>query len=263
MSIRWRLAVLAIQLSLLVGATFLVLGNIPIDETWCVAGLLAIVINRQLLEPFYSRPGDVIANSVVGLALWASADRAGPEPGWDALLVFLLACTALGLVALVGGAGRTGSWSSIGGAAAQICQRATAQVIYSAIFWVALLGFRPPSDPDFWWLAALWFGLVTLGSFNWQRIWSSVRATAPGASIEGLLGPNRVLVSAPQLPAVGCSVDVAAGGDSVRGVVSARIHRRRDVWAETLGPRGRTPASRVECDPSRVPARGPLRRSRR
>src|SRR5881397_2080353 len=102
MRIRWRLGLLAIQLIALVGFTRWILGTVPVGQAWFAAGLLAIAINRQLLEPYYPRPGDVVANAVVGITIWLSADRSKLHSGWNALLIGLVIAAAIGLVALAG-----------------------------------------------------------------------------------------------------------------------------------------------------------------
>jgi hypothetical protein len=53
-TIRWRLGILTVQLVVLVIATLNVTGSLLVTETWFMAGLLAVVINPQLLEPWYS-----------------------------------------------------------------------------------------------------------------------------------------------------------------------------------------------------------------
>lgn len=233
MSVRWRLGVLAVQSAALLLVTWAILGTIPIEETWFIAGLLAIVINRQLLEPYYPRPADVVANSVVGITLWLSADRASLSAGWNALLTGLVIAGVLGLVALAGGAGRqSGLGVRSARAALQIAQRATAQVIYSAVFWVSLLATRPAGSDEFWMLATLWFAVMAVGSLNVQRIWTGLRASGQPATVEGLIGPARLLVSGPDFPAVGSDVEIASARHSATGVVGARIRRSTDVWAE-------------------------------
>ena len=75
MNVRWRLGVLFAQLALLIVGTYLATGSLYSTEVWFLAGLLAVVVNPQLLEPFYHRPGDVVANSIIGLFLYFSATR--------------------------------------------------------------------------------------------------------------------------------------------------------------------------------------------
>ena len=67
MSIRWRLAVLAVQIVILGLGTWIATGEAYSGALWFVAGLLAVIINPQLLEPFYPRGVDVLANSIIGI----------------------------------------------------------------------------------------------------------------------------------------------------------------------------------------------------
>ena len=59
MNVRWRLLILCAQVLALSVATYLVTGKPYAPETWYAAGILAVVINPQLLEPYYPRPADV------------------------------------------------------------------------------------------------------------------------------------------------------------------------------------------------------------
>ena len=233
MRVQWRLGVLVVQVVALLGLTRWILGTIPVSEAWFVAGLLAIVINRQLLEPYYPRPGDVVANAAVGITIWLTADRTRLQPGWNALLIGLIIAGCLGLLTLLGaGQNRSGAIVRLARAAQQVAQRASAQVIYSAVFFVSLLSFRDAATRDFWQLATLWFVLISLGSINWQRAWGSIHAKGQPAVIEGLIGPARLLVSAPEVPQVGHEVEVGGTRTTARGLVAARIRRASDVWAE-------------------------------
>src|SRR5438067_1547173 len=99
MAIKWRLTVVALQLMVLLAATYLVTGHPAINETWFVAGLLAVVVNPSLLEPFYPRPADVIANAIAFVFLYVFTTKGIAATGWNAaLVVFALA----GLLATYG-----------------------------------------------------------------------------------------------------------------------------------------------------------------
>ena len=87
---------------------------------------------------------------------------------------------------------------------------------------------------DFWWLVALWFVLVLLGTVNWQRLWGSLHVEGSIGSVEGLIGPGRLLVSAPAVPQPGSRVEIVTSADSVSAVVASRIRRRDDTWAELV-----------------------------
>jgi len=71
---------MAIQLLILGLATYLVTGAVISAETWFLAGLLSIVVNPQLLEPWYPRPQDVLVNSLIAIVLTIIGK--GPAARW-------------------------------------------------------------------------------------------------------------------------------------------------------------------------------------
>lgn len=233
MNIRWRLGVLAIQLVVLGVATYIVQGRPFAAELWFGAGLLMIIINPQLLEPYYPRPGDVVANSLFGLVLYALSTKEVGELGWTMFAIGLVFFLVVGALSLILGAGREiGSFATIGRSARVISQAATARAIYSVIFWLSLLEFRPDLGVEFWLLGGTWTVLVFLGRINWQSVWSTLRAAPVPAIAEGMVGPARLLLSAPDLPTSGTPIVLRAIDFESAGIVITRIRRPRDTWAE-------------------------------
>src|SRR6266536_2553323 len=104
MNIRWRLGVLAVQLLVLATGTYLVTGRAYSAATWFMSGLLAVIINPQLLEPYYPRPADVAGNSLLALILSATATKSAATLGWTILEAALTMALLLGLSALLFGA---------------------------------------------------------------------------------------------------------------------------------------------------------------
>ncbi len=144
MNIRWRLAVAAIQLVVLGGLSYVVSGRVCVAETWYAAGLLAIVINPQLLEPYYPRPVFVIANGLIALSLAFNEKKTSTIAGWAVLSVCVIIAIVLAVTALVFGAGkRTGKFVGVANAARMLSQLASARMIYSAVFVLAAIEFRP------------------------------------------------------------------------------------------------------------------------
>src|ERR1035437_2582696 len=149
MNIRWRLAILAIQLAVMGIVSHLVTGKVYAKETWYLAGLLAIVINPQLLEPFYSRPVDVIANSIIFFALAASETKIITAPGWYLAGGSFGIAMLLSIIALVFGAGkRFGKYTGLASGARILSQFAGARVIYSAVFLLSVVEYKPALDAD-------------------------------------------------------------------------------------------------------------------
>jgi hypothetical protein len=135
MNIRWRLSILAIQLALLALISYSVTGRVCVTETWYFAGLLAIVINPQLLEPYYPRPVDVVANALIVLVLIANEKKTVTTPGWVTLKYFAVAVMLFAAIALVLGAGkRRGPFIGLASSARVLSQIGSARVLYSAVF---------------------------------------------------------------------------------------------------------------------------------
>ena len=196
MNIRWRLGVTAIQLIILLVATFLVTGRLVVPETWLLAGLLAIVINPQLLEPWYPKPQDVLANTVIAGALAAISPRAVTGPGWLVLGAILSGFFVAALLALALGAAREeGVGVSVGRAAAGVSRVASGLVIYSCVFWISLVEYRPAFDNDFWTLGAAWAGVVLFGRVNWQAAWATMTGAPLPCTPEGMIGPSMLLIT--------------------------------------------------------------------
>jgi hypothetical protein len=230
-SVRWRLSVLAIQLVLLGAATYIVTGQPYSGETWFLAGLLVVVVNPQLLEPYYSRPGDVIANSLIFFFLFLTSKRSIIYPGWIALTVIVSVLFVTGVVALVGGAGRPeGRFVPIARAARHVSRAGSARFIYSGVFLLSLLEFDSTFSQDFWILAVAWAVATGLGIINWQSVFMIAVGQASSAKAEGMIGPSSILVSAPDVPQPGSLVTVSSGHEKVEGVVINRIRRPLDVW---------------------------------
>jgi hypothetical protein len=234
-SIRWRLGLLLFQVVLLVLLSLFVTGQAVVNSRWYLAGLLAIVVNPALLEPWYSRPQDVLVNSLIGLGLVVTADPA-PEttPGWRILMGVLILLGVLALLALALGAGRDeGPGVGIARAAYALSRQGTSVAIYSAVFWLSAYDFAGELNSEFWKLAGGWLLLVAVGRTNWQAAWASVSGQAMPGSPQGMIGPSILLVAGSQLPVAGTRVQIV-GSDNTTGTVVTRIQRASDAWAEVF-----------------------------
>lgn len=233
MNIRWRLIILFIQLSTLMIFTRIVSGRFFSAETWFVAGILAVIINPQLLEPYYPRPADVIGNSILSLVLIATTQKKIAVLGWNFLMVFVFILLIIGIIATVLGAGRK-KWSvhPIARAATIISREATALRIYSLIFWLALVEAFPINSTQFWLLGLSWGIIVILNSVNWQRVWTALSGSPADCAVEGMIGPSYLIINSPEIPAVGSWVHLKSDSTDVNGVIASRIKRSDDVWGQ-------------------------------
>lgn len=233
MTIPWRLAVLSIQLLVLVATAYVLTGQAVINSTWFLAGLLAIAINPQLLEPYYPRPGDVIGNTLIFLFIYFTATKDLATPGWNAFAIALPIFALCALVALLLGAGRKqGRFLGPARAARQISKVASSTVIYSAVFLFSAIEYTRTFNRQLWVLILSWLLILLIGGINWQAVWLATTGTVSTATAEGMIGPSTILVNAPVLPAPGTSVELAGKGFEVQGVVINRIRRPTDVWGQ-------------------------------
>src|SRR5690606_20356099 len=91
MSIKFRIILLALQVLILSFATYLVTGQFAVNEVWYFSGLLAIVINPLLLEPWYPKSYDTLANSIIAILLCFVVSPNVAIVGWT----FLKVCLAI------------------------------------------------------------------------------------------------------------------------------------------------------------------------
>ena len=237
MNIRWRLSILALQLVLLGCGTWLATGKIYSGEIWFIAGLLSIVVNPQLLEPFYPRPADVLANSIIGLFLFFIAQKNIVGPGWRILAFGFIIGIILSVVALGLGARRSeGILAHLGRFANVVIRPLTARVIYSAIFWLVLLEFDSRISHRFWLLGGTWAVILLISRINWQNAWATLSGAPASVKIEGMIGPSRLLISSPALPPLGSRLSLLKGQRRIEGVLIGRIRRENDVWGQVLVP---------------------------
>jgi len=202
-----------------------------------MSGLLAIVISPQLLEPYYPKPADVVGNSLLALFLYATTAKQLVGVGWRVLAIALTVALAVGVMALVLGAGRrSGTLAGLGRFATVVSRVASARVIYSSVFWLSLVEFRSVGSTDFWVLGCTWLVLMSAGMINWQAAWATA-VGGPGPCIAGgMLGPSVLLVQAPALPSPGTPVTIRAGAITAEGMVLNRIARDGDIWGEVHIP---------------------------
>jgi DNA helicase HerA-like ATPase len=210
---------------------YLAVGEVIPREVWFASGLLAVVVNPVLLEPFYPRPYDVVANCILAALLIAWSDRAAVEPGWIALLIFIAGAAVLAVLALLFGASRRDP-PGFARSSRTLSSYATSKVIYSSVFWLSLMETFPVTSTDFWILGVTWSIVIVLGSINWQQVWTSVVRAPQPARIEGLAGPGTLLVSAGDLPVPGRVVRLETAQTKTEGVVVTRIRRLRDTWGQ-------------------------------
>lgn len=247
MEIRWRIGALALQVAILIAGTWLASGGPWANTLWFFSGLLAVALNRQLLEPFFARPVDTLANSIVGLFLVAVAEKHVARLGWSVAGTVLALAAALALVAQIFG-GTSGRAARLARAARQVTTHATATPIYSMLFFLALFESFDPANDSFWILVTAWAAIVVIGEVNWQAAWSATQGRPSPARIVGFLGPSRLLVTRADLPRPGASVRLRSGTQEAEGVITRRVRRLADTYGEILLSRGFDPEKLLTGD---------------
>jgi hypothetical protein len=237
MRLSWRLAILAIQLVILSSISWLVTGELVTSESWFLAGLLAVVINPQLLEPFYPKPADVIGNGLLFLFFYGAGLQKGLPVittwAWHGAAGIFSFAIVLAIIGILFGLRKdNGSLTRFGRAARAVSMQATSRRIYSTVFLLSAVQWQPTWSGRFWILIAGWVTLVLIGIINWQRLWETTSGSGSTCKIEGSLGPSVLLVSATSLPAPGSWLNIRQGKSDTAGVVLSRIRRASDVWGQ-------------------------------
>jgi hypothetical protein len=233
MPIRWRLSVLAVQVIILMAATYVVTGKPFSSEIWFFAGLLAAIINPQLLEPYYPRPADIIGNSVIFFFIYLNTNKTVTHEGWNILACFIILFFILGLTAIIAGAGKKeGRFIGLARAARNVSQVASSRLIYSSIFFLSVVDFDRSFSFNFWTLILAWFLIIGIGKINWRNIFLTATRQTTTASAEGMIGPSSILISAPEIPPPGTRVSISTSNVNSEGVVISRIRRLGDVWGQ-------------------------------
>lgn len=233
MNIRWRLGIVFIQLIALAFATNYATGGLYTAATWFTAGLLSVVISSQILEPFYSRPADVIGNTVICFLLYLTTPKNIAQPAWNGFLILILILIVLAIFSSWFGTGKVrGNLTTFAKIAKNISTEATAVRIYSIIFWLSLIESYPRLEKPFWIMGIAWATLVILGLIDWQRLWETLTGRIKECSIEGTITPSRVIVSAIEFPNPGSWIALRTKEFNTKGVVISRIQRIEDVWGQ-------------------------------
>jgi hypothetical protein len=233
MKIRGRLIVLLIQLAILVLATYWANGVFISSESWFVAGLLTIIINPQLLEPFYPRPADIVGNSLLTLVICVVSDKTVLKTGWTIFIFLLIAIIILSLISMIFGSQKQQTkLSNIARASKIISSEATALRVYSIVFWLLLIEKYPMFNKSFWIISSAWLLIVVITIVDWKNIWSTLTTFTGNVTVEGIISPSVLLVSSSNIPMPGKLVTIKTNAYSTQGVVVSRIRRIDDVWGQ-------------------------------
>ncbi len=233
MTIKWRLSLFFIQIFVLLLFTYLLTNKLYSSQTWFLAGLLAVIINPQLLEPFYPRPADIIGNSIIFVFLYLTATKTTSLLGWNILLVLIIISFVLAIISIVFGSPKIkNNFSNIARATNNISQIATAKYIYSSVFLLSVIDSYPKLGKEFWLLVLSWTIIIILGKINWQNIFSTLHDKDIPSKVEGMIGPNLLLISSQNIPIPGKAINILANSKEYKGIVINRVKRLNDIWGQ-------------------------------
>lgn len=223
---------MALELVLIFVGTKIITGVWATPDPW-FSSLVAISLGTLLLEPWFPKPQDTLANSVIAVILYVVAKRQAAGPGWSVFASLAVAAFLLSTYALAAGARRSeGALVRSARIAKRLASVGTAVVIYTASFWLDLLDFSSPSTHRFWAIGSIWIAVLILSQFNWQVIWSSVTGGPLPCAVEGMIGPSRLTIAASDIPPPGTAIKVGDGTLESQAVILSRIRRPKDVWAQ-------------------------------
>ena len=232
MTIKSRIILLAIQLLILTIATYFVTGSMAVNEIWYFSGLLAVVINPLLLEPWYPKAYDTLSNSIIALLLTFVVKPNIAIVGWIFLKVFLVLLIIVSLLQLVYNSKREKDEKIKLRAFFPLFKLGKAVTIYSLVFWLSVIELYQTTNNNFWILASCW-GILTVTRFiNWEQYFIDINDKPSPIIPIGIIGPSNLLVSAKSLTKVGTKVNIVYGSISAKGIVVKRINRTDDIWGQ-------------------------------
>lgn len=242
-----------------------------IDGLWFYSAFAAVILGEFLIEPFFTRPADALANSVALVIGCASVSVAGAQIDSNAaragrlgfvifgLLLIGLACVAIALK------DRPGQGERIAQVSARVVGRAgQARFMFSLLLFAA--GYAAFAD-DAGKIAVLylsWFAIAFVAPLEVLiGVWLRRRDTQPerrtAGVVERLEDPGVIIARLPRgaRPRVGM---VATIGDAATGVVvdaTALLDEPRVRVALEPGERAAVGA-RVVVDEDKEPGDGPI-----
>jgi len=264
-----RLLAAAIYLAVLVAVGYFIHGRIPPPFTteglWFYGAFVPLLAARHLIEPWFARPADVLANSVVVLVAAAAVPSGGPFPiviesGRLALAAYATGVLVLAVFAM---AGRTATgWLGSGAVTATaLAKRAGhARIMYSAYLILIMLAAHGENPRAIVLVAVAWVLVVLLQPVEpITAAIATIRRKPPAPPhiiVDGAIDPRLVSARAAATAdvEVGTIIEWPSGVD---GLVVDRSELERDVRllialkepvrglserARAMAARGRQPA---------------------
>nr|WP_294930123.1 DUF87 domain-containing protein [uncultured Flavobacterium sp.] len=231
MTLKARIILLIFQLLVLLACTYFVTGQVAVNEIWFFSGLLAIVINPILLEPWYPKSYDTLSNSIIALLLCFVVTANIAKVGWIVLKVFLI-CLIIVSILKLAYQNENNETSKKLYAFFPLFKIGTAVVIYSLVFWLSVLELYLPTNSNFWILAICWSVLTFTRFINWELYFLELTDKPLPIYPLGIIGPSTLLVTTRKLNAVGTRVTVSTASCESQGTIVKRINRTDDIYGQ-------------------------------
>lgn len=257
MNIKSRIILLVVQLATLSVATYLVTNKIAVNEIWYFSGLLAIVINPLLLEPWYPKSYDTLANGLIAFILTLVIEPKIAVVGWTVLRVFLVILIIVSIAQLVYNAKKEKDSISKLRALFPLFKIGKAVIIYSLVFWLAVIEKYQTTQNEFWILGLCWSLLTFSRYINWENYFLEISDKPLPIYPLAIIGPSTLIVSSRNLRPVGTRIIVSTGMVKTKGIITKRINRPDDTWGQIqldenskIGWYVTRPELKVEVDPT-------------
>lgn len=231
MTIKARIILLVFQLIVLLGCTYWVTSQVAVNEIWFFSGLLAIVINPILLEPWYPKSYDTLSNSIIALLLCFVVTPNVAIVGWTVAKIFLICLIVVSLFKLAHQNQSNESNKKLY-AFFPLFKIGTAVIIYSIVFWLSVLELYMPTTPSFWVLAICWSTLTFTRFINWELYFLEISDKPLPIYPLGMIGPSTLLITTRKLDAVGTRVNVSTASCESKGTIVKRINRTDDIYGQ-------------------------------
>lgn len=169
-------------------------GNLPTGDRalWFHGGLLVLIIGLCWVEAFFTKPADVVINSLV--AYISASTLTNPPLGewWDALriasgVLFVVSLAIIWLGGPVRSESQLPPWKRF--AYHLVTRLGSSRVLFSAVFVLALLSFHDMASPEARVLVGFWLVILVLDAMDLDVLLSHAwsRATRGKVRVVGTL----------------------------------------------------------------------------
>jgi len=220
-----------------------------LDGLWFFSGAAALLLGEFLVEPFFTRPADAIANGIAVVIAAATVSLEGADISQHAartgrlIVIAVAASIVAGGIVAVAFKDSTGWRQRAAASAAAIVSRAgRAWVLFSALLLASGYAAFANSSAKIATLYVIWFVIIALAPVD-AMLEAMIRRDrfrpTPHGTIEGLRDPGMVLARMPagSVPKLGAEVLLEETGGKGTIVEVTRLARDPQVQIALADPR--------------------------